>query len=464
MLKLFNTLTRAKEEFKPIHPDKVGLYVCGVTVYDYCHIGHARTYTSADVLLRYLRWRGYNVNYVRNITDIDDKIIKRANENQEDFYALTSRFTHAMHEDFAALGLLEPNHEPCATQFIPQMVTLIEKILANGHGYVAANGDVYFDVRGFKDYGCLSHHDIDDLESGARVEVTEVKRDPLDFVLWKLAKPGEPQWDSPWGKGRPGWHIECSAMSMHLLGETFDIHAGGRDLIFPHHENEVAQSQAATRQKFANVWMHAGFLQIDKEKMSKSLGNFITIRDVLVEHQPEVFRFLLLGSHYRSPLIYSEDLLYQARQALGRFYTALRFLPDAQPLAHSNFEVKFTQAMDDDLNTPVALSVLFDLSHEINRLREIDLANAASHAALLKKLGAVLGILQSDPDVFFQSGSDVDPVKVEALIAARQQARADKNWAEADRIRTELSAMNVVIEDGATGTTWKSASKSSENT
>lgn len=457
MLTLFNTLTRAKEEFKPIHPGKVGLYVCGVTVYDYCHIGHARTYTSADVLLRYLRWRGYEVNYVRNVTDIDDKIIKRANENQEDFHVLTARFTQAMREDFAALGLLEPNHEPCATEFIPHMIALIEKIIANGHGYVAANGDVYFDVRGFKDYGCLSHHNIDDLESGARVEVTDVKRDPLDFVLWKLAKPGEPQWDSPWGKGRPGWHIECSAMSMDLLGENFDIHAGGRDLIFPHHENEVAQSQAATRQKFANLWMHAGFLQIDKEKMSKSLGNFITIRDVLAHHQPEVFRFLLLGSHYRSPLIYAEDLLHQARQALGRFYTALRFLPSVQPLADSSFETKFIEAMDDDLNTPVALSVLFDLSHEVNRLREVDPELAAAHAALLKKLGAVLGILQSDPDVFFQSGGDVDANKVAALIAARQQARADKNWAEADRIRAELSAMNVVIEDGATGTTWKYA-------
>lgn len=455
MLKLFNTLTREKEVFKSLKPNQVSLYVCGVTVYDHCHIGHARTYTSADILLRYLRWRGYEVNYVRNITDIDDKIIKRSQENQEDFHALSARFTAAMHEDFAALGLLEPSHEPRATDFIPQMLTLIEKIIANGHGYVATNGDVYFDVRSFKDYGCLSHHDINDLESGARVEVTDVKRDPLDFVLWKLAKPGEPSWESPWGQGRPGWHIECSAMSMNLLGENFDIHAGGRDLIFPHHENEVAQSQAATQQKFANVWMHAGFLQIDKEKMSKSLGNFITIRDVLAKHDPEVFRFLMLGSHYRSPLIYSEDLLHQARQALGRFYTALRFLPSAQPPAGSTYEVKFSEAMDDDLNTPVALSVLFDLSHEINRLRDQEPEQAATHAALLKKLGSVLGILQKDPDAFFQAGSDVDAVKVEALIAARQQARKEKNWAEADRIRAELSAMNVVIEDGATGTTWK---------
>ena len=284
MLQIHNTLTRQKENFQPIHPEKVGIYVCGVTVYDYCHLGHARTYTSVDVIVRYLRWRGYEVNYVRNITDIDDKIIKRANENNEDFNVLTQRFTQAMHEDFSALGLTEPDHEPRATEYISQMIAMIEKIIANSHAYVASNGDVYFDIRSFPHYGCLSHHNIEQLESGARVEISEVKRDPLDFVLWKLAKPGEPSWDSPWGKGRPGWHIECSAMAMDLLGEHFDIHAGGRDLIFPHHENENAQSQAALNSKFVNVWMHAGFLQMEKEKMSKSLGNFITIRDVLRDH------------------------------------------------------------------------------------------------------------------------------------------------------------------------------------
>jgi cysteinyl-tRNA synthetase len=455
MLKIHNTLTRDKETFNPLIPGKVGMYVCGVTVYDYCHMGHARTYTSVDVIVRYLRWRGYEVNHVRNITDIDDKIIKRANENGEDYHAVTKRYTQAMQEDFTALGLTHPDHEPHATEFIPQMVKLIETIIANGHAYIGANGDVYFDVRSFSDYGCLSHHDIEQLESGARVEISEVKRDPLDFVLWKLAKPGEPSWESPWGKGRPGWHIECSAMSMKLLGEHFDIHAGGRDLIFPHHENEIAQSVAASKKKFVNVWMHAGFLQIDKEKMSKSLGNFVTIRDVIKNHAPEVLRYFLISNHYRSPLVYTEDALLQSKNALARFYTALRFLPAADRALNTTFEHGFVEAMDDDFNTPIALSELFALAHEIQRLRDKDPKTAASHAALLKYLGGILGILQSDPEAFFQFGSDVDASKVEALIAARQQARRDKNWAEADRIRDELAAMAVTIEDGPSGTTWK---------
>jgi cysteinyl-tRNA synthetase len=455
MLNIHNTLTRLKEPFRPINPGKVNMYVCGVTVYDFCHMGHARAYTSADIIMRYLRWRGYEVNYVRNITDIDDKIIKRANENNEDYAAVTEKFTTAMHEDFAALGLLQPNHEPRATGYIKQMISLIEKIIANHHAYVASSGDVCFDVRSFPEYGCLSHHDIEQLESGARVEVTDAKRDPLDFVLWKLAKPGEPSWDSPWGKGRPGWHIECSAMAMDLLGEHFDIHAGGRDLIFPHHENEIAQSQDATKKKFVNVWMHAGFLQIDKEKMSKSLGNFVTIRDVLRDHDPEVLRYFLTSCHYRSPLIYTEDALLQAKQSLTRFYTALRFLPAVNEAANTTYEHAFTAAMDDDFNTPIALSALFELAHEIQRLRDKDSQAAAAHAALLKRLGGVLGLLQSDPEVYFQAGSDVDAAKVEALIAARQQARLDKNWSEADRVRAELSAMNITIEDGPQGTTWK---------
>ncbi|SRR5579883_2062244 len=455
MLKIFNTLTRQKEVFKPIHPNKVSLYVCGVTVYDYCHIGHARTYVSADIVIRYLRWLGYEVNYVRNITDIDDKIIKRANENNEDVTAVTKRFTQAMHEDFASLNLIPPNHEPRATKYIPQMITLIEKIIANGCGYVASNGDVYFDVRRFPDYGCLSHHDIEQLESGARVEVVEVKRDPLDFVLWKLAKPGEPSWDSPWGKGRPGWHIECSAMAIELLGEHFDIHGGGRDLMFPHHENEIAQSQAATQQKFANLWIHGGFLQIGKEKMSKSLGNFVTIRDVLKEYEPEVLRYLLLASHYRSELIYTSDILIQSRQALTRFYTALRFLPNAERVTNTDFEKQFTAAMDDDFNTPVALSVLFELAHEVQRLREKDLQSAAAHGELLRYLGEALGILQADPELFLKSGVTVDAAQIEALITARNQARKEKNWSEADRIRDELTKLQIAIEDGANGTTWK---------
>lgn len=455
MLQIHNTLTRQKEEFKPIHANKVSVYVCGVTVYDYCHLGHARTYVSADVIIRYLRFRGYDVTYVRNITDVDDKIIKRANEAGENINALTDRFINAMHEDFAALNILQPNNEPRATEYISHMIALIEKIIANKHAYVASNGDVYFDVRSYKEYGCLSHHNLEELESGARVEVVEVKHDPLDFVLWKLAKSGEPSWESPWGNGRPGWHIECSAMSMDLLGEHFDIHAGGRDLIFPHHENELAQSQAGSGKKFVNVWMHAGFLQMDKEKMSKSLGNFITIRDVLQQHDAEVLRYALIGSHYRSPLIYTEDALVQAKQALTRFYTALRFLPDAEPAKETIFESAFITAMDDDFNTPVALSVLFDLAHEIQRLRENDIENAAKLGALLRELGGVLGILQADVEQFFQAGSAEEIEKINNLIAAREQARKDKNWSEADKIRQTLLEMNIVIEDGAKSTSWR---------
>lgn len=456
MLKIYNTLSRKKEVFVPLKPKKVGIYICGVTVYDYCHIGHARTYTSADVIIRYLRWRGYEVNHVRNITDIDDKIIKRANESKEHFNTITKKFTQAMHEDFAALNLTKPDHEPRATEYIPQMIALIEKIIGSGHAYVASNGDVYFDVRSFKDYGCLSHHNIEQLESGARVEISEVKKDPLDFVLWKLAKPDEPAWDAPWGKGRPGWHIECSAMSMELLGEHFDIHGGGRDLIFPHHENEIAQSQSASKKKFANFWVHGGFLQVEKEKMSKSLGNFVTIRDVLREHDPEVLRYLLIASHYRSPITYSSELLQQAKQALTRFYTALRGLPKNEAIKNSTFEKKFIDAMDDDFNTPVALSVLFDLCHEIQRLRETDIEAAAAYGSLLRELADPLGILQIDPEIFLKAGTEIDVTKIEALIAARQKARQEKNWAEADRIRNELISLSIAIEDGPKGTSWKS--------
>ncbi|OGT44074.1 MAG: cysteine--tRNA ligase [Gammaproteobacteria bacterium RIFCSPHIGHO2_12_FULL_37_34] len=455
MLKIFNTLAREKEIFQPIHPGKVGVYMCGVTVYDYCHIGHARTYVSADVIVRYLRWRGYAVNYVRNITDIDDKIIKRAHENKEEVSALTHRFIQAMHQDFTALQLTQPDQEPRATAYIPHMITLIQKIIASGHAYVADNGDVYFNVRRFSDYGCLSHHDIDQLESGARVDVTDVKRDPLDFVLWKLAKPGEPKWDSPWGEGRPGWHIECSAMAMDLLGEQFDIHGGGRDLMFPHHENEIAQSEVVIKKKFVNIWVHGGFLQIEKEKMSKSLGNFITIRDVLAKHEPETLRYLLLASHYRSPLVYTDEALQQSHQSLTRFYTALRFLPPATRSTGTLFEQKFIEAMDDDFNTPVALSVLFELAHDIQRLREKDSHQAAEQGALLHYLAGVLGIIQANPEVFFQSGTPIDMAKIEALIAARQVARANKNWSEADHIRQELLGMGIVIEDGPEDTSWK---------
>lgn len=456
MLVIHNTLTRQKDVFKPMTEGKINFYVCGVTTYDYCHLGHARTYTAMDVIIRFLRWRGYDLRYVRNITDIDDKIIKRANENGESYTDLTTRFINAMHEDFAQLGLLKPNDEPRATEYIPEMIALVQQLLANNHAYVASNGDVYFDVRGFKEYGCLSHHNLEELESGARVEVVDVKRDPADFVLWKLAKPDEPKWESPWGEGRPGWHLECSAMSMKLLGEHFDIHGGGRDLIFPHHENEIAQSEAASNQKFVNTWMHTGFLQIDKEKMSKSLGNFITIREALAETDAEVLRYFLMASHYRSPLIYTDEVLTQTRQSLDRFYTALRGLPNGEVIKNSSYEVKFIEAMEDDFNTPIAFSVLFDLAHEIHRMRETDIQKAADLAATLKYLAGVFGLLQTDPEMYFQSGSDqLDVKKIESLIEARLQAKKNKNWSEADRIRNELTSMNIMIEDSADASTWK---------
>lgn len=456
MLKIYNSSTRQKETFQPIHPGKINLYVCGVTVYDFCHIGHARTYIAFDVIIRYLKWRGYQVTHVRNITDIEDKIIKRANENNEDYLAVVNRFIEAMYHDFDALGIDRPDHDPRATEFIPPMITMIEKLIANGHAYVAPNGDVYYEVRKFEHYGALAHRDIDQLESGARVEISEVKRDPLDFVLWKLAKPGEPYWESPWGIGRPGWHLECSVMSMSLLGETFDIHGGGKDLIFPHHENEIAQSEATSGCKFVNTWMHAGYLQINKEKMSKSLGNFFTIRDVLQNHHPEVMRYFFMTSHYRSPLAYSEEALLQAHSALERFYTALRGLPAGVATHDSDFEKRFIDAMNDDFNTPIAVSILFDIAHEIHRVRDKDINQAAALGALLKKLGGVLGVLQNNPDVFLQSGNkDVDASQIEQLIAARREARANKNWAESDRIRDELASMSVVLEDGAQGTTWR---------
>lgn len=459
MLKIYNSLTQQKEEFKPIQPGKIKMYVCGMTVYDFCHLGHARMLAAFDVITRYLRWRGFEVTYVRNITDIDDKIIARANENKEDYKHLTARFIQAMQEDISTLNLLPPTYEPCATEHIAGMISLIERLIENKSAYVASNGDVYFSVRDFKNYGALSHRDIEQLKSGARVEINDVKHDPLDFVLWKLAKPGEPYWESPWGQGRPGWHIECSAMSTHFLGDSFDIHGGGKDLIFPHHENEIAQSEAATKKKFANTWMHVGYLQIEKEKMSKSLGNFFTIRELLAKYPPEVVRYVLILSQYRSPLQYSEDLLQQAHQALNRFYMSLRNMPQAEAPVDTSYEQKFIEAMDDDFNTPIAFSVLFELSHEIQRLKENDNQAAAQHAALLRHLGGILGILQDDPENFLRTGqAELDVAKIEQLIAARNHARVTKNWAEADRIRDELVAMSVVLEDNADGTLWRSGS------
>ncbi len=462
MIEIYNTLSQQKEPFKPLTANHIKMYVCGITVYDFCHLGHVRMLIVFDMMLRYFRSQGYTVNYVRNITDIDDKIIKRAKENNETVQALTERFIHAMDEDLATLGLQKPDHEPRATQYIPQMIQLVEKLLTKNHAYIASNGDVFFAVRSFAEYGCLSHRNIDQLESGARVEINDVKNDPLDFVLWKSAKPGEPAWDSPWGAGRPGWHLECSTMSMDILGEHFDLHGGGRDLIFPHHENEIAQSCAATNKPFVNVWAHNGYVQINDEKMSKSLGNFLTIRDLLQKHSAEVIRYFIIASQYRSPLQYSDQALVQAHQALERFYIALRNLPAVEAIQNTEYAKRFFAAMDDDFNTPVALAVLFDLAHEIQRLRDKDKSAAARHAALLKELAGTLGLLQADAEAFLQGKlskvseqTGVDAAKIDALIAARNQARADKNWAEADRIRDELNALSVVLEDTAEGTSWR---------
>ena len=458
-LSIYNTLSKTKESFKPLVDNQVRMYVCGMTVYDFCHIGHARVMVAFDVVTRWLRQRGYEVTYVRNITDIDDKIIRRAQENGEPFEVLVERMIAAMHEDEARLNVLRPDIEPRATQHIDGMFSMIQTLIDKGYAYAPGNGDVYYRVGKFAGYGKLSRRKIEDLKIGARIEVDEAKDDPLDFVLWKAAKPGEPSWESPWGKGRPGWHIECSVMSTCCLGETFDIHGGGPDLVFPHHENEIAQSEAATGKLYANAWMHAGAVRVDGEKMSKSLGNFFTIREVLEKYHPEVVRYLLVASHYRSPINYSEDSLKEAKGALERFYTALRGLPEVPAAGGDAFVERFGAAMDDDFNTPEACAVLFDMAREINRLRDADLQAAAALAARLKELAGVLGVLQMNPDAFLQAGAagKFDAAEVEALIAARLQARSEKNWAESDRIRDQLTAMGVVLEDGKGGTTWRLA-------
>lgn len=458
-LAIYNTLTKTKEQLKPLIGNQVRMYVCGMTVYDFCHIGHARVMVAFDVVSRWLRQRGYELTYVRNITDIDDKIIRRAQENGESFEALTGRMIAAMHEDEARLNVQRPDLEPRATEHIAGMHVMIQTLIDKGFAYAPGNGDVYYRVGKFVGYGKLSRRKIEDLKIGARIEVDEAKEDPLDFVLWKAAKPGEPSWESPWGAGRPGWHIECSVMSTCCLGETFDIHGGGPDLVFPHHENEIAQSEAATGKQYANAWMHAGAVRVDGEKMSKSLGNFFTIREVLEKYQPEVVRYLLVSSHYRSPINYSEDSLKEAKGALERFYTALRGLPESSAEGGENFVSRFGEAMDDDFNSPEACAVLFEMAREINRLRDNDIQAAGALAARLKDLADVLGVLQMDPDAFLQSGAagKVDAAEVEALIAARLQARADKNWAESDRIRDQLTAMGVVLEDSKGGTTWRLA-------
>lgn len=458
-LQIYSTLSKTKDVFKPLVGNQVRMYVCGMTVYDFCHIGHARVMVAFDVIARWLRHRGYDLTYVRNITDIDDKIIRRAQENGESFEDLTARMIAAMHEDEARLSVLRPDIEPRATGHIAGMHEMIQTLIDKGYAYAPGNGDVYYRVGKFAGYGKLSRKKIEDLRIGARIEVDESKEDPLDFVLWKGAKPGEPSWESPWGAGRPGWHIECSVMSTCCLGETFDIHGGGPDLVFPHHENEIAQSEAATGKLYAASWMHAGAVRVDGEKMSKSLGNFFTIREVLEKYHPEVVRFLLVSSHYRSPINYSEDNLKEAKGALERFYTALRGLPRVAAEGGEEFVARFGAAMDDDFGTPEAVAVLFEMVREVNRLRESDPAAAAALAAQVRELGALLGVLQLDADEFLQAGAagKVDAEQVEALIQARLDARAAKNWAESDRIRDELTALGVVLEDGKGGTTWRLA-------
>ncbi len=454
MLTIYNSLTRCKQQFVPIKPGEVGMYVCGMTVYDFCHLGHARVLVVFDMVRQWLVSRGYKVRYVRNITDIDDKIINRANENGEPVEQLTARFIDAMNEDAEALGVGKPDVEPRATQTIPQMLSLIASLVDKGLAYRADNGDVYYAVRKFKDYGKLSGKSLEQLRAGERVDIDHNKRDALDFVLWKAAKPGEPSWDSPWGKGRPGWHIECSAMSEHYLSSHFDIHGGGQDLQFPHHENEIAQSEGAHGHTFVNYWMHNGFVRVDSEKMSKSLGNFFTVREILEKYDPEVVRFFILRAHYRSPLNYSDQHLDDARQALTRLYTALKGV-DAAPLASIDYEDatarRFAEAMDDDFNTPEAVSVLFELANEVNR------SQSPEHARLLRSLAAVLGLLERDPEEFLQAGSGtgITGEEIEKLIAARNAARKSKDFAQADRIRDELLDQGVTLEDGPGGTTWR---------
>ncbi len=469
MLHLYNTLTRQKEKFEPIDPKNVRMYVCGMTVYDYCHLGHARVLVVFDMIARWLRQRGYPLTYVRNITDIDDKIIARANQNGETIGELTARFIQYMNEDSDALGVQRPDVEPKATEHIAQMIAMIEALIQNGKAYPAENGDVYYAVREFAAYGQLSGKSLDDLRAGERVEVDGFKRDPLDFVLWKAAKAGEPAWESPWGNGRPGWHIECSAMGGQLFGQTFDIHGGGADLQFPHHENEIAQSCGANGglcghdapkvgdkliDSHVKYWLHNGFIRVDNEKMSKSLGNFFTIRDVLKKYQPEVVRFFILRAHYRSPLNYSDAHLDDAKNSLARLYNTLNNVVPAEFVLQENsntYTEKFFAAMDDDFGTAEAMSVLFELANEANK------NNDAQLSGCLKALGGVLGLLQDNPQAFLQSGGSEETLsadEINDLIAQRKMARETKNWAESDRIRDILAEHKITVRDGADGTTW----------
>lgn len=458
MLKIYNTLTQVKEEFIPIEIGKIGIYVCGITTYDYCHLGHARMLVAFDVVVRFLRAKGFDVNYVRNITDIDDKILVRAKENGELFSDLTDRFIAATHEDEKALSILPPDQEPRATGHIDEIIKMIEVLVRDDFAYRADNGDVYFSVSRFPDYGKLSKKRMDELLDGARIEIGELKKDPRDFALWKYSSDEQVGWDSPWGYGRPGWHIECSAMSSCCLGNHFDIHGGGSDLMFPHHENEIAQTVAATGDKFSNLWMHNGPLRVDNEKMSKSLNNFFTVREVLEKYDSEVVRHLLIASHYRSPINYSEDSLKLSVSALERFYIALKDLniENAKALTNSQFEKAFFKAMDDDFNTPEAFSVLFAMVTEINKEKTDNPDRANQLGALLVKLGEILGVLQLAPDSFLKGNIEaVDAELIESLIVARKQARLNREWAKADELRDKLTAMRVVVEDGADGSSWR---------
>ncbi len=462
MLTIHNNLSKKKQAFKPIDPKNVRIYVCGMTVYDLCHLGHARVLVVFDVVNRYLRqvFGAGHVTYVRNITDIDDKIIKRANENGEHIDQLTHRYIDEMNKDADALGVIRPDEEPRATTHMTQIIDMISALIERGHAYAANNGDVYYDVSTFKKYGQLSGKQLEDLRAGERVAVDEAKDDPLDFVLWKAAKPNEPFWESPWGNGRPGWHIECSAMSTHCLGNHFDIHGGGLDLQFPHHENEIAQAEGASGEKFVNVWMHNGFVRIDEEKMSKSLGNFFTIREVLEKYDPEVVRYFILTSHYRSPLNYSDKHLDNAKGALTTLYTALRGIDAANNVPCGEHCARFIKAMDDDFNTAEALAVLFDMAREINRIKESDVRQAAQLAGEMKQLGFLLGLLQRDADEFLKGGSiaasgGLSDLAIDALITQRLDARKNKNWAESDRIRDELKSKGIILEDGPQGTSWR---------
>ena len=458
MLKLFNTLTRQKEEFQSIEPNSVRMYVCGMTVYDLCHVGHARVMVVFDMVRKWFETSGYDVTYVRNITDIDDKIIARARDNEETYQQLTSRFIDAMNQDAASLGVVRPDIEPKATENIPQMIELIGTLINKGYAYVGESGDVYYSVSLFEKYGRLSGKTLEDLRAGERVEVDLAKKHPMDFVLWKTTKPGEPSWPSPWGDGRPGWHIECSAMSERYLGKYFDIHGGGQDLQFPHHENEIAQSEGAHGAGFVKYWMHNGFVRVDNEKMSKSLGNFFTVREVLDKFDPEVLRFFILRAHYRSPLNYSDKHLEDARLALSRMYTALK---DFDPASQGSLTIdwqhafahRFKEAMDDDFNTPEAISVLFDIVSELNRSGDVSLAY------LLRALAAELGLLDREPALFLQSreGLEMSSEEIDAMIVARDEARSKKDFKEADRLRDELTAAGITLEDSAGKTTWRRA-------